>query len=119
MTFTGLARTTASCRATIPWPNALANNTPTNFLGNIGSVNSAPPPETTGDYNGDGTVDAADYTVWRDTFGQEVDEGTGADGMSPTARSMTRTTPSGSRALATKSIHRAAEPHRSSCPSPP
>ena len=23
-----------------------------------------------GDYNGDGVVDAADYTVWRDTFGQ-------------------------------------------------
>jgi hypothetical protein len=24
----------------------------------------------TGDYNGDGVVDAADYTVWRDTLGQ-------------------------------------------------
>jgi hypothetical protein len=33
-----------------------------------------------GDYNGDGTVDAADYTVWRDTLGQSVAEGTGADG---------------------------------------
>ena len=28
------------------------------------------PPSLTGDYNGDGIVDAADYTVWRDTFGQ-------------------------------------------------
>ena len=25
-----------------------------------------------GDYNGDGVVDAADYTVWRDTNGSEV-----------------------------------------------
>ena len=23
-----------------------------------------------GDYNADGTVDAADYTIWRDSFGQ-------------------------------------------------
>jgi Right handed beta helix region len=28
------------------------------------------PPSLAGDYNGDGVVDAADYTVWRDTFGQ-------------------------------------------------
>jgi hypothetical protein len=34
----------------------------------------------TGDYNGNGIVDAADYTVWRDTFGQSVTNGTGADG---------------------------------------
>ena len=27
-------------------------------------------PKTLGDYNGDGTVDAADYTVWRDHMGQ-------------------------------------------------
>jgi hypothetical protein len=33
-----------------------------------------------GDYNGDGSVDAADYTVWRDTLGQTVASGTGADG---------------------------------------
>jgi hypothetical protein len=33
-----------------------------------------------GDYNGDGFVDAADYTVWRDTLGQSVALGTGADG---------------------------------------
>ena len=26
------------------------------------------PPELQGDYNGDGVVDAADYTVWRDSF---------------------------------------------------
>lgn len=33
-----------------------------------------------GDYNGDGFVDAADYTVYRDTLGDSVDVGTGADG---------------------------------------
>ena len=33
-----------------------------------------------GDYNGNGQMDAADYTVWRDTLGDHVDEGTGADG---------------------------------------
>lgn len=34
----------------------------------------------TGDYNGDGSVDAADYTLWRDTQGQSVTPVTGADG---------------------------------------
>ena len=34
----------------------------------------------TGDYNGNGTVDAADYTVWRDNFGATVAAGTLADG---------------------------------------
>jgi len=34
----------------------------------------------TGDYNGNGTLDAADYTKWRDTLGQNVPNGTGADG---------------------------------------
>ncbi len=33
-----------------------------------------------GDFNGDGFVDAADYTVWRDTLGSAVPLGTGADG---------------------------------------
>lgn len=33
-----------------------------------------------GDYNGDGTIDAADYTVWRDIFGANVTMGEGADG---------------------------------------
>jgi hypothetical protein len=34
----------------------------------------------TGDYNGNGVVDAADYTVWRDTLNTNVAAGTGADG---------------------------------------
>jgi len=33
-----------------------------------------------GDYNGNGVVDAADYTVYRDTLGDSVTPGTGADG---------------------------------------
>lgn len=33
-----------------------------------------------GDYNGNGVVDAADYTIWRDTLGDTVASGTGADG---------------------------------------
>ncbi|MEO1498087.1 MAG: endo-1,4-beta-xylanase [Planctomycetota bacterium] len=33
-----------------------------------------------GDYNGNGSVDAADYTVWRDAFNTAVAPGTGADG---------------------------------------
>jgi hypothetical protein len=55
-------------------------NSPTNFAGSMGSVNLAPPPGPTGDYNGNGTVDAADYVVWRDTLTQNVAMGTGADG---------------------------------------
>jgi hypothetical protein len=33
-----------------------------------------------GDYNGDGVVNAADYTVWRDTLGQSAASGLLADG---------------------------------------
>jgi len=56
-------------------------NSPTNFAGQSGSINVPPPPVTTGDYNGDLTVDAADYTVWRDAFGQAAaPNGSGADG---------------------------------------
>lgn len=36
--------------------------------------------EVVGDYNSDGVVNAADYTVWRDTFGALVPPGSGADG---------------------------------------
>jgi hypothetical protein len=37
------------------------------------------PPLLAGDYNGDGTVDAADYVVWRNTLGQ-MGAGLAADG---------------------------------------
>jgi hypothetical protein len=33
-----------------------------------------------GDYNQDDTVNAADYTIWRNTLGATVSPGTGADG---------------------------------------
>ena len=44
-------------------------------------MNVPPPPMTTGDYNLDLNIDAADYTVWRDTFGLPASpKGSGADG---------------------------------------
>ncbi|MEX2308152.1 MAG: hypothetical protein WD738_11195 [Pirellulales bacterium] len=55
-------------------------NTPQNFAGTDGSVN-LPPPAPTGDYNGNGVVDAADYVDWRKTLNQPaVPAGSGADG---------------------------------------
>lgn len=33
-----------------------------------------------GDYDGNGTVDMADYATWRDAYGDSIAEGTGADG---------------------------------------
>jgi hypothetical protein len=36
-----------------------------------------------GDYNLDGTVNAADYTVWRNTLGQTIEVGSRADGTGP------------------------------------
>lgn len=44
------------------------------------TLEGAPVPGPTGDYNGDGIVDAADYTVWRDALGQVVTPNSGADG---------------------------------------
>lgn len=40
----------------------------------------APAANQPGDYNGDGSVDAADYIVWRNSFGTNVAPGSGADG---------------------------------------
>src|SRR5690606_35450399 len=40
----------------------------------------APAAPVLGDYNGNGVVDAADYTEWRDTLDANVPNGTGADG---------------------------------------
>jgi hypothetical protein len=40
----------------------------------------APPDVSAADYNDDGIVDAADYTVWRDQMGPLVPPGYGADG---------------------------------------
>jgi 3-phytase len=44
----------------------------------VGRVNL--PPTLPGDYNLDGHVNAADYTVWRDALGKTVDKYAGADG---------------------------------------
>jgi hypothetical protein len=40
-------------------------------------------PVLPGDYNGDHVVDAADYTVWRDSLGRNTIPGSGADGTGP------------------------------------
>jgi hypothetical protein len=51
------------------------------FLDNISALAAATTPTTTGDYNGNGVVDAADYVRWRDTLNQTVGSpGNGADG---------------------------------------
>jgi hypothetical protein len=36
--------------------------------------------EMHGDFNGDGETNAADYTVWRNSIGQSIPKGFGADG---------------------------------------
>jgi enterochelin esterase family protein len=54
-----------------------------NWRGQLADLLTAligPPPQSPGDYNGDGTVDAADFTRWRDTLGQGTARGQGADG---------------------------------------
>jgi hypothetical protein len=59
----------------------IATNSPRNYAGGGSSVNLPPPVVPTGDYNGNHVVDAADYTLWRDTLGQSVaTPGTLADG---------------------------------------
>jgi hypothetical protein len=56
-----------------------AINSPKNIHDQEGFVNLTPQP--TGDYNGNGVVDAADYVLWRKTLNQSVDpDGSGADG---------------------------------------
>ncbi|HVT28127.1 MAG TPA: dockerin type I domain-containing protein [Lacipirellulaceae bacterium] len=58
----------------------------TNFdsTGDFAYVRSTPPAAApTGDYNGNGFVDAADYVIWRKSFNQSVSvHGSGADGDS-------------------------------------
>jgi hypothetical protein len=51
------------------------------YLDNIRAI--GPPATVPGDYNQNGTVDAADYVLWRDTRDQNVTPGTGADGSGP------------------------------------
>ncbi|MGE3641906.1 MAG: GH25 family lysozyme [Pirellulales bacterium] len=50
------------------------------FNGTMAQLTQYMPTFLPGDFDRDGTVDAADYTVWRNTLGQTVALGTGADG---------------------------------------
>jgi hypothetical protein len=60
--------------------NGSAINSPRNIHDQEGFVDLSGP-DPTGDYNGNGRVDAADYVVWRKTLNQSVDpHGSGADG---------------------------------------
>jgi hypothetical protein len=54
-----------------------------NWRGQLATMLTAlvgPPSQGLGDYNADGRVDAADYTLWRNTLGQNVSVGQDADG---------------------------------------
>jgi hypothetical protein len=82
-TFTSLPTDGVTARHYVPNTGAtsLGTNNPTNYAGATGSVNLPPPASPTGDYNGNGSVDTADYIVWRktlDTFAPQI--GAGADG---------------------------------------
>lgn len=57
--------------------NGLDNNTRSMIAALFDDVSSV---AITGDFNKDGVVDAADYTVWRNSLGAVVPVGTGADG---------------------------------------
>jgi hypothetical protein len=63
-----------------PNNNQVTANTPTRFPNTAGQIDlRAPAP--TGDYNGNGRVDAADYVIWRKTLNQTASPaGSGADG---------------------------------------
>ena len=60
--------------------NSLQDQNLPGFPAGDGSGNGWEELGVAADYNGDGTVDAADYTVWRDAEGNTVSAGTGADG---------------------------------------
>jgi hypothetical protein len=50
-------------------------------IGSFEAQTAVQPPELPGDYNVDGTVDAADYTVWRNALGTSgIEPYSGADG---------------------------------------
>jgi hypothetical protein len=62
--------------------NNLGNSFTASVLGRSILVLILSPAAVPGDYNNDGVVDAADYTVWRDTLGQSG-SGLAADGTGP------------------------------------
>jgi hypothetical protein len=65
-----------------PAEEFLGSDAPNSFyLDNIRAIGT--PARLAGDYNGNGTVDAADYVLWRATLGEQVTPGTAADGTGP------------------------------------
>ena len=71
-----------------------------------------------GDYNHNGMVDAADYTVWRDTLGSTTDLRANGDNSGATqASSINPTTPSGkiTSALTPAAVQRPPCPSRRAC----
>jgi hypothetical protein len=72
-TFTNVPTDNVFSRVFAPTQADVANS-PQNFAGEVGSINR-------GDYNSDGIVDTADYTIWRKAFNEPVSPaGRGADG---------------------------------------
>ena len=53
---------------------------PATVTKNSGASFTVVAPNPPGDYNGDGQVNASDYTKWRETFGSTVTASSGADG---------------------------------------
>ena len=49
------------------------------------AINAAASDSLAGDFNGDGTVDAADYTVWRDGLGTDLQSETTTTNGKPTS----------------------------------
>jgi hypothetical protein len=75
---TVISGTPAAIRAAV---GLAANWTPSDTGISLDPTNfTVTAPTSTGDYNGDHVVNAADYTVWRDHLGQTVAPFSGADG---------------------------------------
>lgn len=72
----------AWAKSVVAVDGAVSPSGPTFSTSDVGSPGSVPVVgELPGDYNGNGTVDAADYTVWQDTVGSTTDFR--ADGSGP------------------------------------
>ncbi len=83
----GILATTAFDHVAFFYGSALTSNTPTNAnlgisIDNVVVSNGVTPPGVAGDYSQNGTVDAADYTTWRDNVGGTSIPNEGA-GISP------------------------------------
>jgi hypothetical protein len=63
-----------------PYDRVLELDDSNNAASILVDLNIPAPQIHPGDYNDDGVVNLADYTVWRDTLGDQLARGTGADG---------------------------------------